>query len=358
MGNNRALALFLTRANAHDATSLQRSGEGPWVGIAIGKTRLQGQLDIVIVNWNAGDLLGRCLRSIADSRDKDRLVRGVFLVDNASSDGSLSTIDENDLPMTLLRQEENIGYGRAADRGARAGEAPYLLFLNPDMVLGPDSLCHSLARLEELESSGVGILGIALTDRDGGITRSCARFPHPLQQVAESLGLPRLWPRRFKPTIMDDWDHAESREVDHVMGAFWLMPRKTYEELGGFDPDYFVYWEDLDFSKRAAEARVKSYYARDIAARHEGGGTTEALGDGRRLALALQARRVYARKHFSPAGRFAAMAALWLLEPAARLFWGVAKGSPSRIKGVLVGYGLLLSGRDPTGKAPAKRARP
>lgn len=308
-------------------------------------------LDIVIVNWNAGALLDRCLESIAASEGREQFLSRIILVDNASSDGSTEGLERHGLPLHLLKQTKNLGYGRAADLGARTAEATFLLFLNPDIRLKGDSLRRSLERLTALEESLArppAILGVALLDEDGTVSRSCARFPSAGQQFAESLGLTRLLPEAFKPTIMTDWDHGFSREVDHVMGAFALMRRQHYLDLGGFDPDYFVYWEDLDLSLRAAKAGFASFYAQDIKATHRGGGTTDQLGDGRRLALALQARRTYAKKNFSAAGRLLAMTGLWLVEPLTRLVWGLAKASPARIADTLKGYSLMIAGADPT----------
>ncbi|MEJ1995586.1 MAG: glycosyltransferase, partial [Limibacillus sp.] len=110
-------------------------------------------LDIVIVNWNAGALLDRCLKSIAASEGRDQFLSRIILVDNASSDGSTEGLERHGLPLELLRQRENLGYGRAADLGARAAEATFLLFLNPDVRLKGDSLRRSLERLTALEES-------------------------------------------------------------------------------------------------------------------------------------------------------------------------------------------------------------
>ena len=193
-------------------------------------------LDIVIVNWNAGALLDRCLESIAASEGREQFLSRIILVDNASSDGSTEGLERHGLPLHLLKQTKNLGYGRAADLGARTAEATFLLFLNPDIRLKGDSLRRSLERLTALEESLArppAILGVALLDEDGTVSRSCARFPSAGQQFAESLGLTRLLPEAFKPTIMTDWDHGFSREVDHVMGAFALMRRQHYLDLGG-----------------------------------------------------------------------------------------------------------------------------
>jgi GT2 family glycosyltransferase len=312
---------------------------------------LSCKLDIVIVNWNAGPLLRRCLESLEKSQDKDAFLASVTLVDNASDDGSADVEEERHPNLEVLRLEENIGYGRAANLGAGQGRADYLLFLNPDIVLKPDTLKRSLETMEKRRKAGAGILEIALLDPDGKVSRSCARFPSPWQQLGESLGLSRLLPGIAPPTIMVDWDHAESRWVDHVMGAFALMPRPLFEELGGFDPAYFVYWEDLDLSLRAQRAGAKSFYERGIEAGHKGGGTTQRLSMGQRLALALHARQVYARKHFGRLGYLAALVALWPAEFCARGLLALLKLSPQRIKAVLEAYRLRLTGRNPvTGK--------
>ena len=116
------------------------------------------------------------------------------------------------------------------------------------------------------------------------------------------MGLSKIAPKIFHPgVLMTDWDHKESRKVDQVMGAFMFMRNSIFEKLGYFDERFFVYYEELDFSKRLAQLGGTSFYNSDIKAIHIGGGTTNNVKTFR-LFLNLSSRLQYAKKHFSFGG--------------------------------------------------------
>jgi GT2 family glycosyltransferase len=136
--------------------------------------------------------------------------------------------------------------------------------------------------------------------------------------VGQSIGLDRFLPRVFPPHFMVEWDHATTRSVGQVMGAFLVIRRDLFEELGGFDERFFVYYEDLDLCLRAHRAGWDVLHCAEATARHEGGGTTSQV-KGRRLSYLLTSRVLFAAKHFSRAGAVAVISATLLLEPLARL---------------------------------------
>ncbi|MET3785554.1 hypothetical protein ABIC24_003181 [Methylobacterium radiotolerans] len=202
-------------------------------------------LDVVIVNWNGGSLLRACLASLAAARDAAAVQ--VTVVDNASTDGSAETLPALPRPLRLIQNAANLGFGRACDQGAAAGDAPAILFLNPDTQVAPDALGVALAALTA--DRRTGIVGARLVDPDGRTARSCARAPSALGLVGRALALDRLG--LVRPHFLREWDHAEDRAVDQVMGAFLMIRRDLFRALGGFDPRFFVYWEDADLCARA-----------------------------------------------------------------------------------------------------------
>jgi hypothetical protein len=145
------------------------------------------------------------------------------VVDNASEDASADGLDGLPLPLTIIRNSENRGFAFACNQGAKLGDSEYILFLNPDSRFFPDSLVKPLHFLEEKRNDRVGILGVQLVDKNGIVQRNVARFPTPKSLFHQMLGLDRLWPRSFPSHFMTDWDHRESREVDQVTGAFYLV---------------------------------------------------------------------------------------------------------------------------------------
>jgi N-acetylglucosaminyl-diphospho-decaprenol L-rhamnosyltransferase len=299
-------------------------------------------LDVVCVNWNSGKQLAACLASLAGT-DRSRVALGrVVVVDNASSDGSAAGLDPGDLPLHVITNPTNRGFAAACNQGARGGRSPYVLFLNPDTRLEADSLAAPLTFLESEPGADVGICGIQLVDEQGGVARSCARFPTPGQLVAASAGVDRLLPGTFPGFVMREWDHQDSRRVDHVIGAFYLVRRELFEPLGGFDERYFVYLEDLDFSLRARQAGWHSYYLATARAFHRGGGTSEQVR-AERLVYLLRSRLQYARRHFSRAGALAVELATFGVEPVVRVAAALGSGAPRQARDIVRAYWMLAT---------------
>ncbi len=308
-----------------------------------------GAADIVIVNWNSGPQLAACLRSIAVHGGA---VASVVVVDNGSQDGS-DRVEAEDLPLELVRTGENLGFGRACNLGAKHGSAPFILFLNPDAELRPDTLGEALGWLHNPEHARTGALGVRLVDEDGHVHRHCARFPGWRSFVGQSLGLTTILRRWFPPIPMLDFDHATTARVDHVMGAFFLIRRGLFETLGGFDEDYFVYLEDLDLSRRIHRAGFDIQYLAEATAYHKGGGTSEQV-KAHRLRYALNANMIYAAKHLSlPAAWLVAIVTL-CIEPFARSVRALARRSLEEVRFTWQGFGMIY--RDLPRTIPLLRA--
>ena len=271
---------------------------------------------VVIVNWNSGAQLRECLQSFAAVADDDVAAR-VTVIDNASTDRSSEGLEAS-MPLAVVRNADNRGFGAACNQGAAGSEADFLLFLNPDTRLMPGSFAEPVRYLRAHENERVGIVGIQLVDADGRVARNTARAPTAWSMVGNSVGLDRLAPRLFPPHFVTEWAHDQTRTVDQVMGAFFLVRRSLFEALGGFDERFFVYYEDLDFSVRARAQGWQSVYLSTAQAFHRGQGTTEGA-TARRTFYFCRSRILYARKHFGALGALAVTLATLALEPLARL---------------------------------------
>lgn len=299
-------------------------------------------LDIVIVNWNTGECLKDCLDSIAGAAAGIDLHR-VMVVDNASRDFSQEGIKTGGIPLRVLVNPVNRGFAAACNQGAQGSDAGYLLFLNPDTRLGENSLRLPLNFMEDPRHQDVGIVGIQLADEAGRVARTCAYFPTPGWFLAKSLGLNRIFPGLLPRHFMTEWDHRESREVDQVMGAFFLVRRSAFEALGGFDQRFFVYFEDADFALRAKQAGWRSFFLASAQAYHKGGGAS-AQAKAARLFYSLRSRVLFAYKHFSPAAATAVLLETTLLEPISRVVWALARASWGEVRETLKGFGLFWRG--------------
>ena len=298
----------------------------------------RAMVDVMIVNWNSGAQLADCLASI-ERCDQENLGR-VIVVDNDSRDGSLEGLERWRLPLTVIRNASNRGFGAACNQAAGESRAEFLLFLNPDTLLTRDALTRSVTLLTRSERQSVGILGIRLLDDSGRVARSCARFATPAHFFIKMLGLDYLFPRFFHAHHMTEWDHGESREVDHVIGAFYLVRRVVFETLQGFDERFFVYLEDLDFSLRAHQAGWRSFYLTEVSAYHKGGGTSE-RAKAARLFYALRSRILYGYKHFNFWPATALLVGTLILEPLTRLCLATIRRSKAQMVETCLGYWML-----------------
>lgn len=280
-----------------------------------------GYFDIVIVNWNAGPLLAQCVQSIIASPNVD-LVGKIIVVDNHSEDDSIQLVPSND-SIQIVLNSSNKGFAAACNQGIALSFSPFCILVNPDTLLHENTLSQCFSFLQGREE--IDVLGVRQMGMDGCIKPSCARFPTPLLFLWESIGLSKLFPKVFlPPTLMLDWDHKHSRWVDQVMGSFMVIRRPVFDLIGYFDEQFFVYFEELDFSKRLKSVGGKIFYNADIAITHLGEGTTNSV-KGFRMFLFFSSKIYYAKKHFTFLGYGITKWFSLNVEPRIRLFYAFLK---------------------------------
>lgn len=295
-------------------------------------------IDIVIVNWNSGNYLEKCVNTIFLNENENYLDK-VFIIDNNSSDFSLDRISESE-KIIIIKNKENRGFSKACNQGFKLCTASYILLLNPDTRLLNTTLLDCVHFMNK--KSDVDVLGCQLLDDNGKISHSCSRFPSPIGIFNDSTGLSKIAPFLFKPgTIMTDWDHKESSYVDQVMGAFMFMHTSLFKKIGYFDEQFFVYFEEVDFSKRLNMQGGKSYFNAAIKAIHTGEGTTSNV-KGYRLFLNLRSRLLYAKKHFGIFGYFTTWFCTFFIEPFTRTFFLIISGKPKQVINIYTGYRLFF----------------
>lgn len=300
-------------------------------------------ITIVIVNWNSGALLSRCVMSVREYHSG--LVDSVVVVDNASTDDSLDKlhdVGELPVPLRIIRNDANRGFAAACNQGAALTSSTYILFLNPDAALMNDSLSAAHEYMERSDHDDVGVVGVQLEEEDGRVARSCARLPSPARFLSYSLGINRLPGLRSSAIIMGEWAHDSTRVVDHVIGAFFLTRRALFSALDGFDERFFVYYEDLDYSARMKQCGSRTVYLAQARARHLGGGVSRQV-KARRLFYSLQSRLLYSFKHFQPIGTWTTAVGLLCFEPVARLVLAVVSHSRSDLVNTAVAYKMLYA---------------
>lgn len=219
-------------------------------------------ISVIIVNYNVKELLEQSIVSILKSASN--LNVEIIIVDNNSFDGSVGHIKSKFPSNPLIKIIEsplNLGFAKANNLGAAEANGEYLLILNPDTILQEDTLDKCLAFYKSNVKTGAVTCKLILPS--GKLDLACRRsFPTPSVAVYRILGLSRLFPKsrifgRYNLTFLDE---NETYEVDAIVGAFMLIKKSIYEELSGFDEDYFMYGEDLDLCFRIKKAGYDVYY--------------------------------------------------------------------------------------------------
>jgi len=214
-------------------------------------------LSVVIVNWNARDELGKCLRSI---READSDSTETIVVDNASLDDSVEMVRREFPWVRMIRNAENVGFARAGNIGIEAARGRYILLLNPDTEIEKGAF-PALVRFGD-ENPDVGIFGPKILNPDGSLQYSCRRFPTLKAALFRYTLLGRLFPRNAytRDYRMTDWDHSDPRDVDWVSGAAMVIRRELLDDIGPLDERFFMYCEDVDLGYRAKQAGWRVAY--------------------------------------------------------------------------------------------------
>lgn len=232
--------------------------------------------DVIIVNYNAGDLLQNCVRSALRAG-----ARRVIVVDNGSSDGSIEAVERalaSD-QLSFVCNGQNLGFARACNLGAAVSDADFLLFLNPDCELEPEALSRMLEVLSGDKS--IGMAGGLLCNPDGSEQAGGRRrFPTPQRAFARAFGLAGLG--KFFPSLFPDYLlhqaplPAEPVEVDAISGACMLVSRTAMDDVGLWDEGYFLHCEDLDWCMRFKLAGWGVIFVPDARVLHVGGVSSRA----------------------------------------------------------------------------------
>jgi N-acetylglucosaminyl-diphospho-decaprenol L-rhamnosyltransferase len=310
-------------------------------------------LDIVIVNWNTGDDLRACLRSLASTNRSAVTVSRVVVVDNASSDGSARDLDAGDLRLTVIENRDNRGFAAACNQGAAGSTSDYVLFLNPDTLLSADALSRPTQFLEDPANRDIGICGVRIVDHNGRPSTSCARFPTPGVIIGEATGLSRVLPGVFKPQLLDPRECETSRDVDQIIGAFFLVRGDLFRRLDGFDERFFMYSEEIDLSYRAAQRGFRSHLLTDVTVRHAGGGSSRQVRAAR-LFYVLRSRTRYGFKHYSSPVAVLLAGLTVTVELLMRLARGILHGSPTECFETIRAYRWLVVYWTRGGPGPAQ----
>lgn len=230
-------------------------------------------ISIVTVNWKVADLVGELLGSV--HANKEGLALEVYVVDNDSGDHIEDVVAKfrarSDVPVTLIRNDRNLGFAKANNQAIRRCSGRYVALLNPDTRLTKGSL----TRMKEWMDArpDVGIAGPKLLNPDGSLQESVRRFPRLADQALVLLKLHHLWPSAppFKAYLAKGFDYGKEQDVDQLMGAALFIRRKVFEGVGLLDERFFIWFEEVDFCKRAKAGGWGVVYVPSVQVIHHGG---------------------------------------------------------------------------------------
>ena len=232
---------------------------------------MAAELAVVIVNFNTGDFLERCLASLDAHRGEIDL--DVLVIDNASHDESHTRALDRHPWARLIENPMNVLLSPAWNQGIRETSAPYLLLLNPDTECWFGTLADLVAVARD--NPRAGIVGPLIRNPDGTVYPSGRPFPSVLDALGHAfLGTLAPGNRFTRRYHLEGWDRATEREVDWVSGACMLMPRKALEDVGSFDESFALYGEELDMATRLRDAGWTVLFTPAVEIVHEVGVST------------------------------------------------------------------------------------
>ena len=245
------------------------------------------KLSIVIVSYNVRSYLEQCLQSVQIALEG---IEGeVFVVDNHSDDDSVETIRNHYPWVTLIENQENLGFAKANNQAIRQSQAEYVLLLNPDTVVAEDTLRGGLIFMDEHPKAGGA--GVMMCYEDGSRAPESRRaLPTPWVAALKMLGFTKRYYMSHLP-----WDQPCRREV--VSGAFCLLRHEALKKIGLLDEDFFMYGEDIDLSFRLLKGGWENWYLPYSIIHYKGRSTQKS--DYRYVHVFYQAMLIFFQKHYS-----------------------------------------------------------
>lgn len=260
------------------------------------------ELSVIIVNYNTNRDLRNCLTSIYKSRQQTRFQ--VWVVDNASSDGSVPMVQELFPQVNLIPSTENLGFAKANNLVLRELGSDFVLLLNPDTVVSDHVFDRTIAFLKD--NPDVGMVTCKLVKADGTLDLACRRsLPSLWDGLWRAVGMAKLFPKsrtfaRYNLTYLDE---DQSNQVEAINGAFMMAKSQAVLEVGLLDDRFFMYGEDLDWCYRFGQQGWKIYYLPSPTVIHLKGQAGKKQSS-RMIKELFRAMELYCQKHHESANPF------------------------------------------------------
>jgi GT2 family glycosyltransferase len=251
------------------------------------------QLSVIILNYNVRYFLELCILSVQKALEN---VDGeIIVVDNNSQDNSCEMMKQRFPNVKLIENKENSGFPKGNNIGVAAAKGEYICILNPDTVVAEDTFTKVLAFAKKQKN--LGIVGVKLIDGTGNFLPESKRgIPTPFVAFTKITGVYKIFPKTFGEYYAQHLSDNETGKVDILVGAFMLMKRDLYNEIGGFDENCFMYSDDIDLSYMALKKGKSNYYFHETSVVHYKGEST--VKDGTYMKRFQEAMNFFYKKHF------------------------------------------------------------
>lgn len=261
------------------------------------------QLSVIILNYNVRYFLEQCVRSV------QKALKGIegeiIVIDNASTDDSCEMMKTKFPQIKLIENATNLGFPKGNNIGVAQAKGEYICILNPDTVVAEDTFAKILNSKFQIPNSQLGIIGCKLIDGTGNFLPESKRgVPTPWVAFTKIFGLYRI-SNYFGKYYAQHLSENQSGKVDVLVGAFMMMKRELYLEVGGFDENCFMYSDDIDLSYLALKAGKSNYYFHETSVIHYKGEST--VRDGTYIKRFREAMQFFYKKHFKKSWFFDVM---------------------------------------------------
>ena len=236
------------------------------------------RISVIVISYNGIEFITDCLTSIVKSLQGESAE--IIVVDNGSTDGTFESIKQDHHYVKLIKNQSNLGFAKAVNRGLRESKGEYIFLLNQDTRIVTRAISDLAARLAQDER--IGIIGPKFVGFDGNLQKSCRTFPRYRDIFYELAGLSYLFPRSriFSRWKMGWFDHETEKEVDQPMGAAMMFRRSLLEKVGYLDESFPIFFNDVDFCRRVKECGFVNLYFPVALVEHFVGGTIRKMKPG------------------------------------------------------------------------------
>ncbi|MFA6170866.1 MAG: glycosyltransferase family 2 protein [Patescibacteria group bacterium] len=213
-------------------------------------------ISVIIVSWNVKEKLKKNLKALFSGQEG--ISSEVFVIDNNSRDNSAEMVEKEFPQVKLIANKDNLGFAKANNQAINKSRGKYILLLNPDMRVMPNTLYSMVKWMDSRPEAGVA--GCRLVNERGETIPHVRRFPALLDQLAIIFKLPHFFPGVLNHYLFKNFDYSKEAAVDSIRGSFFMIRRETMDKIGGLDERFFIWFEEVDYCRRVKNAGLKVMY--------------------------------------------------------------------------------------------------